>query len=167
MKPNALKQSSIRSATTGMVGEHEVILVEHIIGHGRYKQHMISCAVWSPHEWPATIIRPRNLIDRVRSTQDLGDEAFDKNREIKCEQIDTMKPILLPLAHWFSIDKPRAMSIQLRHTAGLFEQWSFDGHWIALADRGQTNARGLIQMTEFLTAFVEELESKTETPATT
>jgi len=54
------------------------------------------------------------------------------------------------------------MSFQMHQTPGLVEQWSFNGHWVALADRGRTDADGLVSMSSFLIAFVNELESSTQ-----
>jgi len=164
MKPSSLKDSTIKSAVVGSYNDHEIIISEHIVGHGRYKQYFMSCAVWTPHEWPMTIIRQRVLIDRVRSTQDLGIEAFDKKREILSDDLNQIAPTLSILADWFHVEKPKAMTFKMMPPPGLTEQWIFDGHWIIHADRGRANPKTLLQMAEFLTAFVDELEDQHSQP---
>ncbi len=160
MKPMALKPGTIKSALVGVVNEREVILCEHTVGHGRYKQHLISCAVWTPTEWPKTIIRQRNLLDRVRSTQDLGVERFDKLREIVSDDLDHVRPMLSPVADWLFVEKLKAMSFRMMPQPGMTEQWIFDSHWVVHADRGRANPKTLPQMPAFLVDFIEQLEAQ-------
>ena len=162
MKPTALKAGSIKSAVVGAFNDHEVIICEHIVGHGRYKQYLMSCAVWTPYDWPKTLIRPRNLLDRVRSTQDLGIEQFDKQREIVSDDLDCVASMLTPMVDWFYVEKLKAMSFRMMPPSGLAEQWIFDGHWVIHADRGRANPKSQIQMPEFLTTFIKQIELHTQ-----
>jgi|GEM_PF-2641152 len=161
MKPYSLKESTIKSAAAGVYKKHEMIITEHIVGRGRYKQFLMSCAIWTPHDWPKTIIRQRVLMDKIRSTQDLGIESFDKQREIISDDIEFITPILSQMIEWFYIEKLKPMTFQMMPPSGRAEQWIFDGNWIIHADRGRANPKTILQMAEFLTAFVEQIELST------
>jgi hypothetical protein len=159
LKPIKLKHSSIQLILNGVFNDHEVFVANHVVGHGKYKQHYSSCAIWTEHKWPQTIIRPHKISDKLSKRTNLGCSRFDEQRELRSEDQSLATSILLPLADWFVVERHKSMSFRLHEVPGTKEQWSFQGHWIVLMDHGRMDAEGLVKMAEFLTAFAQQLNN--------
>lgn len=161
-KPHSINQDTVVYSLVGTHDGLEIVLSEHHVKVGKSSFYYTSCAAWTAIELPETIIRQRNLLDKVIAKQDLGDSAFDKQREIKAPELDRAQALLRPMAHWFVVPKHQPLSFRLREIPGKVEMWSLKGHWILVADRGRTNPTGLMTMASFMSAFVHELESRAE-----
>jgi len=159
LKPYPLKPESFKLSLTGSINEHEVVLSRHTVGHGRYKQHLTSCAVWTPIELPSMTVRPKRLRSKLKQQSVLDNEPFNKQREIICEDKARARALLSPFADWFVVQKPKAMSFTIHITPGLTEQWVFEDHWIMLVERGRSTPDSMLKMARFTTAFVHLLEA--------
>lgn len=157
-KPHNLGTSTLTHAFSGTHNDYEVVLAEHRVRVGKHTLYYTSCAVWTSVNLPKVMIRQRNLIDKVVAKQDLGDPAFDKQREIESTDLDLARQFLQPLASWFVIDKHSAMSFRLHEVPGKVEMWAMNQNWVVVADRGRANPRQMLDMAEFASSFVRALE---------
>lgn len=160
LKPTPLKPESFKLSLTGDVGGHEVVISRHTVGHGKYKQHLTSCAVWTPLELPKMTVRPKRLRSKIKSTPVLADERFNKQREVICDDPDRARALLSALSAWFVMDKQKAMSFSISVTPGLREEWLFEDHWVMLVERGRSTPDALLKMAHFVTSFVRMLEAQ-------
>jgi|TARA_R110002072_G_scaffold40713_7_gene114974 hypothetical protein len=157
-KPHNLGTASLTHVFSGLHSGYELVLAEHRVSVGKNTLYYTSCAVWTSVDLPKVIIRQRNLIDKVVAKQDLGDPAFDKQREIESTDLDLARQLLQPLASWFVVDKHSAMSFRLHEVPGKVEMWAMNQNWVVVADRGRANPRQMLDMAEFASSFVRALE---------
>jgi hypothetical protein len=157
-KPHNLGTASLTHAFSGTHNDYEIVLAEHRVSVGKNTLYYTSCAVWTSVDLPKVMIRQRNLIDKVIAKQDLRDPAFDKQREIKSNNLDFAQQLLQPLAAWFVVDKHSAMSFRLHEVPGKVEMWAMNQNWVVVADRGRANPRQMMEMAHFASSFVHALE---------
>ena len=116
-------------------------------------------AVQTARHWPETIVRRKRITGNLRGGHDLGDRAFNRQREILS---DAPAEILRPferLSGWFVTDDTVRKSFRMHEIPGKNEQWAFGGHWVALADRGHARPKQLLQLADFLVAFAEAADA--------
>lgn len=158
MAPAPLTPEYADFVLVGACGGRTVYLANYWNGEARYA----FAAVQTARHWPKAVIRRKRIAGNLRDGHDLGDRAFDRQREILSEApAEAMKPFE-HLAGWFVTDDSVRERFRVHEIPGKNEQWAFGGHWVALADRGHAGPEQLLQLAEFLVAFAEAADAMDE-----
>ncbi|MCC5822015.1 MAG: hypothetical protein LAT64_01870 [Phycisphaerales bacterium] len=155
MKPSSLRPDYAEIVLTGERCGRTVYLANYWTGESRYA----FAAVQTVRRWPEAIIRRKRITGNLRDGHDLGDRAFNRQREILSKApAEAMQPFE-HLAGWFVNDDTVRKSFRMHEIPGKNEQWAFGGHWVALADRGHAGPKQLLQLADFLVAFAEAADA--------
>ncbi len=160
-KPQSLPIKKLKNAWTGAVNDREIVLAHYLFSDSENKEY-ICCAAWSPEQWPKTIIKNKKFRDKLSKPTKLGVPAFDQSLTLITEQPETMVPLLTPLAEWFRVEQTKAKSFRLQSETETEVQWFFTGHWILLTECSEINTQDMLDMSEYLTTFVNALETQLE-----
>ena len=149
-----------RVAYLGTCKGRRVLMSEHLSWGPNYLRLSTRWAVWTPFTLPYAFIGPKSVWVNYKRT--LGVERFDNVRSLSTQHEREIRDLLIPLIDWFVPQSNDQFAPRGFRYSSKREGWIFDGHWVILADYGHTDADSMILMTEFLVAFVEQLEKRHE-----
>ncbi len=159
MKPYKFKKKTIRRAFHGTDTNQEIYITQHRVGDGEDDIIFTACAVWSPLDLPSASIRRLRLKDKIARINTKDQHTLGEHHII--HSLDKHLIQTISMMHpWFALKSAKPRNFRIHQPPGLKEQWAIAGHWIIYADLGNADTKGTLKLTEFLVAFVEELESQ-------
>ena len=148
----------LKSAYTGKTDGRLTVVSNHRTYYLSEKNMSISSrwAIKSSISFPYAAIRPKSIfVDHERT---LDHQQFDQQCSLSTKDIGVIRTLLLPMAEWFTttnsdaklMTKPRPISKKIN--------WLIENQWVMIEIYGAHDEYRMIQMTEFLSAFVDQLE---------
>lgn len=160
MKPHSFDADTSVFVYGGTHAGNEVVLFTHEIdSRDDNDTTYTACALWTPLELaPTTIRRKKGLKDRIGKNKDAQEQPLGDYHIIKSDD-DRLIETMNTLHHWFAIKKAKPRHFRMYQPPGIYEQWSFFGHWIIFTDIGNADYKSTLKLADFLTAFAQELEA--------
>lgn len=158
MEPRVLNAATSTITYSSTHDNHEFVFMLHDLSTNDTTIIFTACAVWTPLELSPTIIRRRRLKDRFSLCKDANEHPLGSYHIIESHNAPLIEKISM-MHPWFAIKKSKPRHFRIHQPPGIQEQWSMNGHWVVYADLGNADTRRMLNLAEFLSIFMKELET--------
>jgi len=164
-KSTRLRIKNIKSWSIGTVNDREIVLFIVKVPTDNDHEFHAGCGAWSKFHWPRTTIRePNGFFDRFIKAKKIGDSIFDKSRRVITDDSQLMHPVFAAVAGELPEMDNAHKSFRMSNGTETKEQWIINGNWVCVFDNGSIEAENFLDMSDFLTKFVEHMELQIPEP---